>query len=148
LNNVAVYKGTSFSAPMVSASAVNMFCLAPCISNVKIAEILRRSAKKVYSNAGANYDPITGQSEKYGYGLLDEKEAYVQTKQWIAQQGNLNYDYDLYVKDCAMDIGEQPNLVCGNFIAVALIFGYAIQVMDLTTKNQNLYIIQVIIMPT
>jgi serine protease len=104
--------GTSASAPMVAATAANMLCMNPCLTNFKIAELLRNSATQVhatltggnfadYGGFTANYPQTCshGQSKEYGFGLLNEHGAL------LAAQAEPYVPFDLYIKDCADDMG-------------------------------------------
>jgi Subtilase family len=117
LGNPLAFGGTSASAPMVASVAANMLCINPCLTNIQVGTILRNSANQVHASPpastgilSADYGVFTPadphphaatklQSERYGYGMLDEQAAL------IGAGAETYVPFDLYIKDCADDLG-------------------------------------------
>lgn len=101
--------GTSFSAPMVSATIANMLCYNPCLSNEMARDILHQTADKVTVQYNDPYTYPPGYHNKYGYGRLNAFEAVKKAKELYKATE------DLYMKDCPEDMGETgANYACIN----------------------------------
>lgn len=101
--------GTSFSAPMVSATIANMLCYNPCLSNEMARDILHNTADKVTVQYNDPYTYPSGYNNQFGYGRLNAFEAVKKAKELYVSTE------DLYMKDCPEDMGETgANYACIN----------------------------------
>lgn len=102
-NNIG--DGTSFAAPMVSATAALMLSVNSCLYPPQVRDILVNTADKVHPQTVANYfwNPATpGHSKEAGYGRLNTKKAVVAAQEMYKQS------LDLYIKDIPTDFGAEP----------------------------------------
>jgi serine protease len=96
--------GTSFAAPMVSATIALMKSINPCLTQEDIRFILRETADKV-GDYDYDFDPANpGLSLELGYGRLNANVAVVYA------YGYLNAQVDLYMQDTPEDVGAEPNM--------------------------------------
>tara|TARA_B100001115_G_scaffold171274_1_gene153555 strand:+ start:532 stop:3462 length:2931 start_codon:yes stop_codon:yes gene_type:complete len=107
-NTYNTSSGTSFSAPMVTATAALMKRQNPCLGPIQIREILNATAEKV---GGYDYHPnnfpfyTKGKSYELGYGRLNVYQAVK------AAQESVNPGLDLYMRDRYDDNGNDAGYV-------------------------------------
>ncbi len=97
-NNYGSGDGTSFAAPMVSATAALMLSVDPNLSNEAIEDILKCTAEQV---GGYNYNwnaSTPGHSQELGYGRLNARQALLATD-----------TADIYIRDTVADNGSEPS---------------------------------------
>jgi serine protease len=101
--------GTSMAAPHVSGIAALILSVNPCLTGQQVRDIIEQTAQKtrtdLYSYTNHPERPNGTWHEEVGYGLVDATAA-VQ----LARSGGI----DLYIRDTAIDTGEEPNTTSTN----------------------------------
>ena len=109
-NYTNVATGTSYSAPMVSATIGLMWSINPCLAQQEIIDILAATADKV-GGYNYNYNPdFPGKSFEFGNGRLNTYQAVLEAQ--TRYRG-----LDLVIKDSSLDTGEEPNTTSQYFWA-------------------------------
>ncbi len=109
-NNYRSDTGTSYSAPMVSATIALMWAINPCLTQQEIKDILAATADKVGGYNYAYNPDFLGKSFEFGNGRLNTYEAVLEAQ--TRYRG-----LDLVIKDSHLDTGEEPNVTTQYFWA-------------------------------